>query len=144
MCKKFSAGGYFVLFLFLLLIGGCQVAGGGFRRYSPPEKIVCDRPWDITIVYSITMPDPKERYGKLSERWKDVTVHIRDSSDSNFIAVPVVLQSANPKTGESCFKVTMKPVSCGSYIKYVEYYIDYMFDNNYSGTRLYRVPVSRN
>jgi hypothetical protein len=147
MHKYYQAVLYSVLFLVLLCIGGCQLlhfAGGGFHSHMPPEKIICDKPWTVTISFCITMPDPKEKYGKLAGRWKDVTIHIRNSSDSNLVAVPMVLQSADPKTGYSVFSADMKPIPCDPNVKYVEYYEDGRFDNCFSGTRLYRVPVSKN
>jgi hypothetical protein len=56
----------------------------------------------------------------------------------------MVLRKANPETGDACFRVDMKPITCGSGIKYVEYYIDEMFDEHYNRTELYKIPVSRN
>jgi hypothetical protein len=147
MRSKFSAVGCSILFFLLLYINGCQLAhfaGGGFTYYDPPDKIACDKPWEITVVYSISTADPKEKYGKLAERWKDATIRIRDSSKGDFLAVPMVIQSVDLKTGESYFKATMKPIPCDSNIAYLEYYIDVIFDNNYNRTTLYRVPVGRN
>lgn len=143
MYKYFPAMLYCVLFFLLLCISGCQVAGGGFVHYYPPKKIICDEPWVITIGFSISIADPEEKYGKLAERWKNITIHIRDSSDSNFLAVPMVIQDADPKTGKSYFKADMKPISCDPSIKYVEYYIDEMFDYHYNRTEIYKVPVGK-
>jgi hypothetical protein len=98
----------------------------------------------IEVGYSITPPDPKERRGKLTEKYKDVAVHIRGSSDSNFVAVPMVLEKAIPATSEIWFISTMKTVPCDSNITYVEYYIENRTNGVYGRTQLYRVPVSKN
>jgi len=120
------------------------LAGGGFLHYRPPEKIVCGTPWVMEVGYSNTPYDPKEKRGKLTEIYKDVAVHIRDSSNSDFVAVPMVLEKAIPATSEIWFISTMKTIPCDSDITYVEYYIENMNNGVYERTRLYRVPVSKN
>ncbi len=141
--KKSTTIMCFVLCL-SLCISGCNIAGGGFVHYRPPKKIICDQPWVITIGYSVVPVDPKEKYGKLAERWKNVTIHIRDSLNGNFLAVPMVVESVNPQIGEIYYKADMKPLPCNSGIEYVEYYIDEIFGPNYNRTRLYKIPVSKN
>ena len=142
MFKRFC-----IILLFAFLLCGCQLtnfAGGGGMYYQPPGKIICDKSWEIALAFCVWPADPKEKYGELSERWKDVTIHIRDSSTGDFLTVPMVLQNADPKTGKSYFKADMKPIPCSFGIKYVEYYIDEMFDGHYNRTELYRIPVNEN
>lgn len=144
MCKDFWTGLFSVLLLLLLCISGCELAGGGWLHYRPPDKIVCGTPWVMEVGYSITPYDPKEKRGKLTEKYKNVVVHIRDSSDSNYVAVPMVLEKAIPATSEIWFNSTMKPIPCDPAITYVEYYIEHMINGVYERTRLYKVPVSKN
>ncbi|MGA2172003.1 MAG: hypothetical protein ABSG82_03180 [Sedimentisphaerales bacterium] len=144
MCKYYSAALYSLLFLGLLCTSGCQVAGGGGMFYGPPNNIICEKPWDITVKYVVVPIDPKEKFGKLTERYKNVTIHLRDSVNSDFVAVPMVVESANSGIGELQMKADMKPIPCNSGIEYVEYYIDCMFNGVYNRTKLYRVPISKN
>ncbi|MDD5134222.1 MAG: hypothetical protein PHP01_02270 [Phycisphaerae bacterium] len=142
MFKKFC-----IVLLFTFLLCGCQLAnfaGGGGMYYQPPEKIICEKSWEIKLAFYVWPTDPKEKYGKLSERWKDVIIHIRDSSAGDFSTVPMVLQNVDTNIGKLYFKANMKPIPCSFGIKYVEYYIDEMFDGHYNRTELYRVPVSKN
>jgi hypothetical protein len=143
MCKYFLAGLYSVSLLLLLYISGCLEAGSGHMRYGPPKNIVCGKPWVITVDFSLTLADPKEKHGKLAERYKDVVIHIRDSSNSNFITMPMVIENVTPATGDIQFNATMKAIPCDSGITYVEYYIDEMFNCVYNRTKLYRVPVTK-
>jgi hypothetical protein len=123
----------------------CRLESG--REPSLQINIVCGISWEATI--DIVVRPPQTVY-KHPERCKDVTVHIRDSADSNFIAVHMVLDSANLNRGE-CYlywKAGMKPVPCDSNIEYVEYYIDfsivkYGHYNVNRRTDCYRVPVSK-
>jgi hypothetical protein len=142
MCRYFKRGLCYLLFL-LPYIGGCQLAGGGFLHYRPPDKIVCGAPWLMEVGYSNTPYDPKEKRGKITEIYKDVSVHIRDSSNSDFVAVPMVLEKAIPATSEIWFISTMKTIPCDSDITYVEYYIENMNNGVYERTQLYKVPVSK-
>lgn len=112
-------------------------------RYGPPKNIVCGKPWVITVDFSLTLADPKEKHGKLAERYKDFVIYIHYSSDNNFIAVPMVVESANPKTGELQMKADMKPIPCDANIEYVGYRIDCMFDNHYNRSKYYIVPVGK-
>jgi hypothetical protein len=134
-----------IVLLFLLsFIGGCQVAGGGFGGPILPKNIICDKPWAISAVYSITPPDPREKRGKLTEMYKDVVIHIRYSSDSNFIAVPMAIESVTPTTSEIRFNAIMKPILCDSGVTYIECYIDLMINGVYERNKLYKVQVSKN
>jgi len=142
MRNKFTAGLYFVLCLFPW-ISGCYLPEGGGMFYGPPKKIICDKPWEITVKYVVIPADPKEKYGKLSERYRDVTIHIRDSLNGNFLAVPMVIESVNPEIGEMRMKADMKLIPCDSGVEYVEYYIDNIFGPNYNRTKLYKIPVSK-
>ena len=144
MCKYFPAGLYSVLFLLLLCISGCNIAGAGFGGHTPPKKIICDKPWVISANYSIVPIDPKEKHGKLTERFKEFVIHIHYSSDNNFIDVPMVVESVNPEIGELQMKANMQPIPCDSGIEYVAYYIDDLFDNHYNMSKYYIVPVSKN
>ncbi len=94
--------------------------------------------------YVVVPIDPKERYGKLTERYKDVMIHIRNSVNSDFVAVPMVVENANPAKGEIQYIANMKAIPCNAGITYVEYYIDEMFKGVYNGTKSYRVPVNKN
>jgi hypothetical protein len=140
MRKYFPAGLYSALFFLLSFINGCYVAGGIHGRCVPPEKIACGKPRVIAIDIVV---NPPEALGKHIERCKDVTIHIRDSLNGNFVAVPMVLESVRLKFGELHWNATMKPIPCDSGIGYVEYYIDYMFGLKYYRTKYYRIPVSR-
>jgi hypothetical protein len=144
MGKYFLVGLYSVSLSLLLCASGCQVAGGGGMRYNPPENVICGHPWVISADFYIIPPDQKERYGKLTERYKDVTVYICNSRDSNFIAVPMVVESANPKTGDLRMKADMKLIPCDSGITYVEYYICSKLNGVYNRTKSYRVPIIKN
>ena len=144
MWKYFVTGLFSGLPLLLLSVSGCLEAGSGHMRYGPPEKIVCGKPWVITVNFSLTLADPKEKHGKLSERYKDVMIHIRDSSNGDFISVPMVIENADPATGDIQFSAIMKEIPCDSGITYVEYYIDEIFNCVYNRTKLYRIPVSKN
>ena len=131
-----------VLFFLPLCISGCYFAGSIFTYHHPQNNIVCNISWEIPVEIHI---NPPQRIGNHPERCKDVTIHIRNSADSNFIAVPMVLENANLNRGELHWKADMKPISCDSGIEYVEYYIDYTFGYNYSKyyrTDIYRVNVS--
>jgi hypothetical protein len=139
--KKSTTIMCFVLCLFPC-VSGCNIAGGGFVHYRPPKEIICDKPWVITIGYSVVPVDPKEKRGKLTERYKNITIHIRDSLNNNFLAVPMVIESVNPKIG-MYMKADMNPISCSSGIEYVEYYIDSVFDRRSNSTKTYRIPVSK-
>ncbi len=148
MYKYFLAGLYSVSLLLLLCISGCYVAGVIWERTLPPDKIICDWPWYASIDIVV---NPPQIIDKHPERCKNVTVHIRDSADSNFIAVPMVLDSTNLNRGALYlyWKAEMKPVPCDSNIDYVEYYIDfsiveYGHHNVNRSTDTYRVPVSKN
>jgi hypothetical protein len=143
MCKDFWAELFSVLLLLLLCTSGCQVAGGGFGFHSPPKNIVCGQPWVISFSFYVVPIDPKEKYGKLTERYKDVVIHIHYSSDTNFITVPMVVESANPKTGELRMKADMKPIPCDANIEYVGYRMDCMLNNHYNQSKYYIVPVSK-
>jgi hypothetical protein len=143
MYKHFPAGLYSVSLLLLLYVGGCFEAGGGFLHYGPPEKIPCGKPWVISAGHDVVPVDPKEKHGKLTERYKNVAIHIRYSSDNNFIAVPMVVESVNPKIGELQMKADMKPIPCESGIEYVGYFIDCVFDNHYNRSKYYIVLVSK-
>jgi hypothetical protein len=145
MCKKLSAVLYSVLFLLLLCISGCYVAAVTWGKSLPPKNIVCDKSWEVTIDIVV---NPPQLIDKHSERCRDVIVHIRNSADSNFIAVPMVLDSMNLDRGEFYWKADIKPVSCDSNIEYVEYYIDYSIVefghySKYHRIGFYKVPVSR-
>jgi hypothetical protein len=144
MRKAFPAEIYSALFLLLLCISGCNIAGGGGMFYEPPKKIICDKSWDVTVKFVVIPVDPKEKRGKLVERYKNVTIHIRNSLNGDFLAVPMVIENANPKIGEIYYKTDMKPISCNSDIEYVEYYIDDIFGPNYNRTEAFKVPVSKN
>jgi hypothetical protein len=143
MHRTFPKGLYSILFFILLFISGCNIAGGGFVEYSPPKKIICNTPWTIIMKFSVVPVDPKEKYGKLAGRYKDVTIHIRDSVNSDFVVVTMIVESVDPATGEIKYIAYMKPISYNTDIRYVEYYMDYMFDHSYNRTELYRVPVSK-
>jgi len=142
MYKYLVTGLYYVLFLLLPGITGCIVVGGGGMFHHPPEKIICDKPWVITAIFVVTPRDPKEKYGKLTERWT-VAVNIRNSSIGNFTAVPMVIESVNPEMGELHLKANMKPIPCTPDINYIDYYIDDIFDHNYHRMGLHSVPVSK-
>ena len=144
MCKNFGAGLYSVLLL-LLCISGCYVAGITWGRSLPPKNIVCDIPWEATIDIVV---NPPQLIGNHPERCKDVTIHIRDSVDGNFIAVPMVLEKANLNRGELYWKADMKPILCDAGVEYVEYYIDYTIRefghySKYYRTGFYRVPIGK-
>ena len=143
MRKDFPAEIYSVLFFLLLCIGGCYLPSGGGTIHTPSKKIICDKPWVITLGFYVWPEDPKEKYGKLAERWKDVTIHIRDFSNDNFLAVPMVIESVNPEIGEMRMKADMKLIPCDSGVEYVEYYIEDTFGYHYSRTEIFKVPVSR-
>jgi hypothetical protein len=145
MCKDFWAGVFSVLLLLLLCTSGCYVAGSIFTTHHPQNDIVCNISWEIPVEIHI---NPPELIGKHPERCKDVTIHIRDSVDGNFIAVPMVLESVNFKVGKLYWKADMKPILCDAGVEYVEYYIDYTIRefghyNKYYRTDYYRVPVSK-
>ena len=95
--------------------------------YGHPKRIICDEPWVITVKYVVIPVDPKEKRGKLTERYKNITIHIRDSLNDNFLAVPMAVESVNPEIGEMQMKADMKPIPCNFGIEYVEYYIDCIF-----------------
>lgn len=143
MWKDFLAGLYSVSLLLLLCISGCLVPRSGGMSHLSPKNIVCGQPWVISAVFYIVPSDPKERYGKLTERYKDVTIHIRDSVNSDFVAVPMVVESANPAKGEIQYLANMKATPCDSGIEYVEYYIDKTFKGIYNRSKYYTVPVSK-
>lgn len=144
MCKDSSAGLFSVLLLLLLCISGCYFPNSVGMRYGPPREIVCGKPWLIELSYHVVPLDPKQKHGKLTERIKDVVIYIHNSSDSNFIAIPLSATNISPEIGEIQFNATMKPVPCDSGIEYVEYYIEETCDCVYNRTRLYRVPVGKN
>lgn len=125
-------------------ISGCYLPGGGGTIHTPSKKIICDKPWEITVEFFVIPVDPKEKHGKLAEEWKDVTIHIRDSLNGNFLAVPMVVESVNPKISKMYLKASMKPIPCDSGIEYVEYYMDFVFDRRNNSTKTYKVPVSKN
>lgn len=124
-------------------MSGCQIAGSGHMRYIPPQKIICNKEWKTEICVSLTLPDPKEKYGKFVDRYKDVNIHIRDSLNENYINVPMIIKKADQATGEIIFTTTMKAIPCNTGIEYVEYYIDFIFDHNYQRTKIYKIPVSK-
>ncbi|MGA2679780.1 MAG: hypothetical protein ABSF37_10845 [Sedimentisphaerales bacterium] len=110
--------------------------------HNPPKKIACDNPWVIEIDICII---PYETLGSHIDRCKDVTIHIRDSSNNSYTAVPMIVEKINRNLGRMDLKADMKPIPCDSNIGYVEYYIDYMFGRKgykYYRTDIYRVNVS--
>ena len=139
--KKYMYKYYSLLFLILFFIDGCQVAGGGGYFYQPPKEIVCDRPWTIRILFVVTPRDPKEKLGKLTERYKDITIHFHDYAINEFISIPMVVESANTKTGQFQMKAEMKPIPCDSDEKYVDYYIDFTFKGIYNSSKHFIIPV---
>jgi hypothetical protein len=142
MGKYFLVGLYSVSLSLLLCVSGCFEAGGMGMYYGPPKNIACGNPWIISVGYYVVPVDPKEKHGKLTERIKDVVIYIHYSSDNNFIAVPMVVERVNPKTGELQMAANMPPIPCDSGIEYVAYYINDMSDNHYNQSKYYIVPVS--
>jgi len=145
MRKYYPGVLYSLLFLGLLCTSGCYVAGITWGRSLPPKNIVCGVSWETTIDIVI---NPPQLIGNHPERCKDVTIHICNSADSNFIAVPMVLENANLNRGELHWKADMKPILCDSGVEYVEYYIEYTIRefghyNKYYRTDYYKVPVSK-
>jgi hypothetical protein len=118
--------------------------GGGGGSIRPPEKIICDKPWVIPIVFSVWPDDPKEKYGKLVDRYRNVVIHIYDSTTNDYTTVPAETPGiVFNERKRLAIRANMKPIPCDSGIEYVEYYIDFVFDGRNNSTKIYRVPVSK-
>ena len=142
MRKYFRIVVYFILLFSILGIDGCGLGARLNANHNPPQKIVCDNPWAIEIDICII---PYKTLGSHIDRCKDVAIHIRDSSNNSYTAVPMIVENINRNLGKINLKADMKPIPCDSGIGYVEYYIDYMFGRKgckYYRTDLYKVPVS--
>jgi hypothetical protein len=141
--KKSTTIMCFVLCLFPC-ISGCYLPGGGGGSIRPPKKVICDKPWVITTVFSVWPDDPQEKYGKLTDRYRNVVIHIRDSTTNDYTAVPAETPGVVFHEGTRlAVKANMKPIPCDSGIEYVEYYMDFVFDGRNNSTKKYRVPVIR-
>jgi hypothetical protein len=141
MRKIFAIPLISLLFLSMFCISGCYVAGSVYGITPPPRNIICENPCTITVTI---FGNPPEMLGKHIERCKNVTLHIRYSSNNDFTSIPMALEKVNSDAGELCWNANIDPFTCDIGIEYVEYYIDYTFGYNYQKyyrTNCYRIPV---
>ena len=87
--------------------------------------------------------NPKDWRFKLTEECKNFTVHFRESSSGDFLAVPMVIENLDTKIGRAYLEATMPPIPCGAGIEYVEYYYDHITPNYiYNRSKVHRASVS--
>jgi hypothetical protein len=140
MHNKFMSGLWFLLIPLTLCTSGCWWGGGG-TFHHPLPTVHRGEPWVVKVQYST---DPRDWRWSLSEKCKNFTAHFRDSQSEDFLAVPMVIVSMEPKIGRAELEAKMPAVPCDAGIEYVEYYYDNITPNYvYNRTKVFRIPVSR-
>lgn len=138
MWRKFTTKIDLLLFLVMFFINGCWWAGSG-TYHRALKTIPCDKPWVIRIQYK---KDPNNWRINLSEKAESYQVYYRLITSGEYVAVPMTVESIEPKLGTANLKAEMPSVPCGNIGEYLEYYYCSMTsDSAYNEPRIFKAVV---